>query len=94
MEEQVEKGGMQLTDVINKEHFNIAIKKLSMQNCITSIKTVQRMDMQDVFENVNKVEKLLKQDEIYVKMDFKLSKRRKNKEGKTCRLLYYFRWKI
>ena len=64
LEEQVEKGGMQLTDVINKEHFNIAIKKLSMQNCITSIKTVQRMDMQDVFENVNKVEKLLKQDEI------------------------------
>ena len=71
LEEQVEKGGMQLTDVINKEHFNIAIKKLSMQNCITSIKTVQRMDMQDVFENVNKVEKLLKQDEIYVKMDYK-----------------------
>ena len=70
LEEQVRKNGMTVTDVINKEHFDIALKKVSMKNCITSIKEISRMDILDIFENVSIVEKILSKDEIYVKMDY------------------------
>ena len=38
LEEEVEKTGTTVTDVIKKEHFNIAIKKVLMANSITSMK--------------------------------------------------------
>ena len=70
LEEQVKKHGMTVTDVINKEHFDIALKRVSMKNCISSIKKISRMNILDIFENVSIVEKILEEDKIYKKMDY------------------------
>ena len=70
LEEQVKKRGMTVSDVINKEHFDIALKKVSMKNCILSIKTISRMNILDIFENISIVEDILRKDDIYEKMDY------------------------
>ena len=38
LEDAVEKMGTNINDVIKKEHFGIAIKKVLMGNCITTLK--------------------------------------------------------
>ncbi len=70
LEEQVRKNGMTLSDVINKEHFDIAIKRVSMQNSILSIKAISRMDILSIFEKTSIVEKMLQSDDVYKKMDY------------------------
>ena len=70
LEEQVQKNGMTLSEVINKEHFDIAIKRVSMQNTILSIKTISRMDILSIFENTSIVEKMLNSDKVYKSMDY------------------------
>ena len=67
LEDQVQKNGMTLSDVINKEHFDIALKRVSMQNSILSIKAINRMDILSIFENTSIVEKMLNTDEVYKK---------------------------
>lgn len=69
LEEQVKRSGMNLSDIINKEHYNIALKKISMQNCIISIKSISRMGILDIFQNVSAVEQILRQDNVYKHMD-------------------------
>ena len=73
LEDQVEKIGTCVDEVIKKEHFDIAIKKVSMSNYITSIVELQRMNFLDIFEQINHVEEILKKDpaKVYEKMDFK-----------------------
>ena len=73
LEEQVNRMGTDISDVIKKEHFDIAVKKVSIGNCITSIKTLQRINFIDIFEEINKVDDILKNDpaEVYEKMDYK-----------------------
>ncbi len=70
-EEQVKKMGLTVTDAINREHFDIAVKSLSMKNSITSLKTIGRLDATTVFNKINIVEKILKQDpaNVYGEMD-------------------------
>lgn len=71
-EEQVEKTGTTIEKAINREHFDIALKTLSMKNAITSIKAILRMDTISVFEEVNVVERILNKDpaDVYRKMDY------------------------
>ena len=73
LEEQVNKMGTSVSDVIRKEHFDIAVKKVSIGNCIKSIKEIQRINFLEIFENINGVEILLKQDPagVYENMDYK-----------------------
>ena len=73
LEEQVNKMGIEISEVIKKEHFDIAVKKVSMGNSITSIKNIQRINFIDIFEEINQVDDILKQDpaNIYEKMDYK-----------------------
>ena len=73
LEEIVEKLGMTVSEVIKKEHFDIAVQKVLMGNSITSIKKIQRINFLEIFEKINGVEELLKKDpaEIYNKMDYK-----------------------
>ena len=73
LEEQVNKMGTTIEDVVKKEHFDIAIKKVSMANCITSMKELLRMDFLTIFEKSNGVEEILKRDpaNIYTNMDYK-----------------------
>ena len=73
LEEQVNKMGVDISEVIKKEHFDIAVKKVSIGNSITSIKNIQRINFIEIFENINQVDDILKQDpsNVYDKMDYK-----------------------
>ena len=73
LEEVVEKLGTTVSDVIKKEHFEIANQKVLMGNSITSIKTIQRINFLEIFEKINGVEEILKEDpaQVYNKMDYK-----------------------
>ena len=73
LEEQVEKAGSTVSDVIKKEHFDIALKRVSISNCIGSIKKIQRINFLEIFEKINGVEEILKKDPagVYAKMDYK-----------------------
>ena len=72
LEEEVEKTGTTVSDVIKKEHFDIAVKKVLMANSITSIKAIQRINFLEIFEKLNGVEEILKQDpaNVYNNMDY------------------------
>lgn len=69
-EEQVNKMGMTISEVINREHFDIAVRKLSIKNAITSIKLISRIDINQIFRNVDEVERILNQDPagVYINM--------------------------
>ena len=73
LEEQTNKMGLSITEVIQKEHFDIALKKVSMGNSITSINTILRVNFLEIFEQINGVEEILKKDPagVYSKMDYK-----------------------
>lgn len=62
LEEQVKKMGMTLSGTIEKEHYDIAISKVSIGNSITSIKEILRIDFLSLFEEINGVEDILKKD--------------------------------
>ena len=73
LEEEVEKVGITVAEAIQKEHFDIAISKISMANCITSIKRIQRINFLDIFEKINGVEGTLNNEpaKIYENMEYK-----------------------
>ena len=73
LEEVVEKLGTTVSDIIQKEHFEIANQKVLMGNSITSIKEIQRINFLEIFEKINGVEEILKKDpaQVYSKMDYK-----------------------
>lgn len=65
--------GTEISEVIKKEHFDIAVRKVSVGNCIISIKNINRINMIEIFEKINGVEEILKKDpvNVYSKMDYK-----------------------
>ena len=71
LEETVEMTGTTVSDVIKKEHFDIALRKVSIGNSITSIKKIQRINFLEIFEKINGVESILRLDpaNVYDKMD-------------------------
>lgn len=71
LEKEVQKTGISISEVIRKEHFNIANIKITMGNCITSIKEINRIDFTEIFNYINASEEILKQDPsgIYPRMD-------------------------
>ena len=73
LKETVEMSGTTISDVIKKEHYDIALKKVLVGNGITSIKEIQRLNFLDIFEKINGVEELLKKDPagVYEHMDYK-----------------------
>lgn len=73
LEEQVNRMGTTIEEVIKKEHFDIALKKVSIANCIKSMKELLRMDFSSIFEQSNGIEEILRQDPIgiYTKMNIR-----------------------
>ena len=69
--EEVAKTGNDIAEIVRKEHFDIAIKKVAIGNDITSLKTISRINFLEIFEKINGVEDILKQDPArqYDKMD-------------------------
>ena len=72
LEEQVNKMGSNITECINREHYDIAAKKVSIGNSITSINTLNRLNYVEIFNRINGVEEILKNDplKVYEKMDY------------------------
>lgn len=73
LEEQVEMIGTTINEVIKKEHFNMAVKKVSMGNSIISINNLSRINFLEIFEKINGVEEILNNDpaHVYEYMDYK-----------------------
>lgn len=81
LEEEVEKTGNTVSQIIKREHFEIAVNKLLIGNSITSIKKIQRINFLEIFEKINGVEEVLKQDPagVYNNMDYKTKEDYQNK---------------
>ncbi len=81
LEEAVEMSENSVSEVIKKEHFDIAVRKVSIGNSITSMKKIQRINFLEIFEKINGVEEILRQDpsHIYEKMDDKTKEYYRNK---------------
>ena len=81
LEETIERTGQTLSDIIKKEHYSIAVQKVSMGNSITSIKEIQRINFLEIFEKINGVEEILKSDPagVYSQMDYKTKECYRNK---------------
>lgn len=81
LEEEINRQGLSLSEVIKKEHFDIALKKVAMGNCIKSIHALQRMNFLEIFEKINGVEEILRQDPsgVYEKMDYKTKEYYRNR---------------
>lgn len=81
LEEEINKKGLTLTEVIKKEHFDIALKKVEMGNAIKSIHALQRMNFSEVFEKINGVEEILRNDPgcVYENMDYKTKEYYRNR---------------
>ena len=73
LENEVQMMGTTISDVIKKEHFDIALKKVSVGNSIVSINKLVRINFLQIFEEINGVEEILKKDpaNVYDKMDYK-----------------------
>lgn len=73
LEEQVNKMGTTVSEIIEKEHFDVALKKVLIGNCIKSIKELGRINFLEIFEQINGVEEILKKDpaNVYQNMDYK-----------------------
>ena len=71
LEKEVQKLGLTSPEVIQKEHFHIANIKITMGNCITSIREINRVDFSELFSYMNASEEILKLDPsgTYNKMD-------------------------
>ena len=81
LEEEVEKTGTSVYEIIKKEHFEIAVNKISIGNSITSMKKIQRINFLEIFEKINGVEEILRQDPamVYDKMNYKTKEDYRNK---------------
>ena len=71
LEDEVAKTGSDIYEVVKKEHFDIAVKKVSVGNCISTLKAITRINFLEIFEKINRVEDILKKDPAkqYEKMD-------------------------
>ena len=78
LEETLEIAGTTVSEVIKKEHFDIAIRKVSIGNSITSIKKIQRINFLEIFEKINGVEGILRKDpaNVYEKIPLRVYARR------------------
>lgn len=68
---EMNKAGTSVEEIIRKEHFDVALKKVSMGNAISSLKEISRIHFLEIFEKLNGVEDILKADPSgeYEKMD-------------------------
>lgn len=81
LEKEVNKTGITISEAIQKEHVDMAIQKVSMGNSITSLREINRISFLNLFEEINGVEEILKNDpaKIYSDMDYKTKEYYRNK---------------
>ena len=80
LEEQVNKMGSSILECINREHYDIASKKISIGNSIGSINMLNRLNYVKIFDAINGVEDVLKCDpaNVYEKMDYETKEHYRN----------------
>ena len=81
LEEEVEKTGNDISEIVKKEHFDVAVKKVLVGNAIITLKNISRVNFLEIFESINGVEDILKQDpaQQYDKMDVETKTYYRNK---------------
>ena len=81
LEEEVEKTGNNISEIVKKEHFDVAVKKVLVGNAIITLKNISRINFLEIFESINGVEDILKQDpaQQYDKMDVETKTYYRNK---------------
>ena len=62
--------GTTSSEIIKAEHFDMAVRRVSISNAILSIKNVARLNWIDIFESINCVEKILSTNFGYEKLDY------------------------
>lgn len=70
LEEEIIKVGTTSAEIISAMHYDMAVRRVSVSNSILSIKNIIRMNWNIVFENISSVEKILREDVFYEKLDF------------------------
>lgn len=70
LEEEVKKVGTTINEVIKFEHYDMAIRRVSMANSITSIRNITRYNWNIIFEKTNGIEQILKKDLWYENLDY------------------------
>lgn len=70
LEEEIIKAGSTSSEIVRIEHFDMAVRRVSMSNSILSIKNISKFNFTVLFEKINNIENVLMQDDIYTKMDF------------------------
>ena len=87
LEEQVNKMGTTIGDVIKHVHFSLATNKVSMGNFITSLREVSHIDFNEISKEIGGIEEILKQDpaRVYSKMDYKTKNDYQNEIQKIAR---------
>ena len=70
-EKEVAKMGITVSEVVQKEHFYIANLKITIGNCIKSLKEIGRINFGELFSSINGAEEILNLDPsgVYPKMD-------------------------
>ena len=71
LEKEIDKIGESLSEIIRKEHINVASQKVSIGNAIISMKGIGRISFSEIYGKLNVQEKNLNLDpaQVYPKMD-------------------------
>lgn len=69
LEEEINKAGSTSDKIIKSMHFEMTLQRVSMSSSILSLKRLTRLNFNVIVENINFIEKILIQDEIYLKLD-------------------------
>ena len=70
LEAEIIKKGTSSAEIVKTLHFDMAVRRISISNSILSIKNMTRYNWTMLFEKINPLEMILKQDEIYEKMNY------------------------
>lgn len=81
LEEQINKLGLSIGNVINQVHFSLAINKVSIGNLITSLKEISHIDFAEISKQIGGIEEILLEDpaHVYEKMDYNTKSDYQNK---------------
>lgn len=70
LEEELNKVGTTSSEIIKIEHYDLALRRVSMGNSITSIRNILHFNWVNIFEKINNVDKILSKDKWYDNSDF------------------------
>lgn len=70
LEDEVQRVGTTVSDVIKVEHYDLSVRRVSIANSITSLRRLSRLNWAIIFENTNGMDQILKQDAWYENFDY------------------------